>query len=164
LKRAGIIAVIFAAGVLAFTYTSPPNGEAVEKGSISFSELQELISENEAPLVVVNFWATWCGPCRDEIKELISIREDYPESEVAIYGISTDYNPKVVGVFDRKMGINYPVYLGDSEVMKEYDIVAIPKLMIYGPNGLMFEHSGYTGSGKLRSLVEKSLEIAKEKQ
>jgi thiol-disulfide isomerase/thioredoxin len=126
---------------------------AVDKGSISSSELKAMIESSGAKVVLINFWATWCGPCRKEIPGLIQLREDYAEDDLAIMGISLDYNPKTVAAFNKKFGINYPIYMANPDVMKEYKIEAVPRLIVYDKSGLVKDHEGYMPTKVLRKLV-----------
>lgn len=59
-------------------------------------------------VVVANFWATWCGPCRDEIPEFIQLQQQYRGRGVQFVGIAVD-NRQAVAEFARRHGINYPV-------------------------------------------------------
>jgi thiol-disulfide isomerase/thioredoxin len=129
----------------------------VNKGKISSGELAAMIRDSEARVVVVNFWSTWCGPCRKEIPGLIELRWEYPEDELVIIGVSLDYNTGTVTAFDEKLGINYPVYIGGRDVMEDYEISAIPKHMIYNENGLAEVHEGYMPTRVLKKLIENML-------
>jgi len=143
---------LFAAAFLVAGSASPLH--AVDKGPISTEQLQALIQDTSSTVVLVNFWSTWCGPCRKEIPGLIELRDEYPESDIAILGISLDYNPKTVAAFNKKLGINYPIYMASPDVMRHYQIEAIPRMLIYTSDGLINDHEGYMPTSVLRDLVE----------
>jgi thiol-disulfide isomerase/thioredoxin len=72
-------------------------------------------------LVVVDFWATWCVPCREEIPGYIELQKKYAKDGVVFLGISMDeQGPEVVKQFIEKFGINYPVVIGDETTTAAY--------------------------------------------
>lgn len=74
------------------------------------------ISEWEGKVVLVNFWATWCPPCRREIPEFIEVREKYKDQGFEILGIAID-TPDMVKEFVRTMGIEYPIMHGEMDAV-----------------------------------------------
>jgi thiol-disulfide isomerase/thioredoxin len=72
------------------------------------------LAEWRGRILVLNFWATWCAPCREEIPMLMAAREKYLASGVEIVGIAIDTAAKV-SEFVRQLGILYPVLLADAE-------------------------------------------------
>lgn len=72
-------------------------------------------------LLLINFWATWCGPCRKEMPDLMALRERYA-GQVEVVGIAID-RPDVVVEFVQELGIAYPILIGDGSamaMMREY--------------------------------------------
>ena len=67
-------------------------------------------------IIVVNFWATWCPPCRVEIPEFIKLQNEYRDKGVVFVGIALDQTEKV-RPFVKEAGINYPILLGGADVM-----------------------------------------------
>jgi thiol-disulfide isomerase/thioredoxin len=65
-------------------------------------------------VLVVNFWATWCDPCREEIPGLMRLRKKYISKNVEIVGIAVDYASKV-GDYEKTIGIDYPLLVGGLE-------------------------------------------------
>ncbi len=66
-------------------------------------------------VAVVNFWATWCPPCRKEIPDLIEAQEQYRERDVAFLGIAVEDNRELVQEFARAYNINYPLVAGREQ-------------------------------------------------
>ena len=93
------------------------------------------LSDYRGKWVLVNFWATWCPPCRKEIPDLISLQNSH--KDLVVIGIAMDYaSGKVVADFVRKEGINYPIVLGNDEVVSQIgDMEALPTTYLYNPAG-----------------------------
>jgi len=104
-------------------------------------------------IVVVNFWATWCGPCRAEIPGFLEIYKAYESKGLEIVGIALDQSGwDVVKPFVQKYKIRYPVVLGDRKVVYDYGgIQAIPTTFIV-------DREGNVVGGQRGLLPEKQLE------
>ena len=72
------------------------------------------IKEWDGKVMMINFWATWCPPCRKEIPAFIELQEAYKDKGLAIIGVAIDTKNNVVDFVD-PMGINYPVLIGNEE-------------------------------------------------
>jgi len=103
------------------------------------------LSDYYGKIVILNFWATWCPPCRKEIPDLISIQNEYKDDLVVI-GISLDQpsTQNDLQPFIDYFGINYPVVLGTLEVVIAYgNIQAIPTSFIIDREGnIINKHIG----------------------
>ncbi len=104
------------------------------------------LSKLKGKIVVVNFWATWCGPCRAEIPGFIEVYQKYRSKGLEIVGISLDQGGwNDVEPFVKKFNISYPVVLGNEHVAEQYgNIDAIPTTFIIDKNGkIVNRHIGY---------------------
>ncbi len=95
------------------------------------------LSEHEGKVVVLNFWATWCAPCRKEIPDFMELHEELKDDGVLFAGISLDEEGwEVVRPYAKDMGINYPIMIDDGRVSRDYGpIRAIPTTFIINKKG-----------------------------
>ena len=90
------------------------------------------LSDFKEKVVVLNFWATWCAPCRMEIPALIALQKQYADKGLVVVGISVDEGSgAAVKSFMTKMGINYPVVLGGPETAAAYGNVQVIPTTFY---------------------------------
>lgn len=106
-------------------------------------------------VVVVEFWATWCGPCKKTIPHLNDLHEKYADKGVVIIGIS-DEDDKTVRPFLKKMKMDYLVIAG-SEAMKTYGVNGIPHAFIVDTNGIV-QWDGHPGMPAFEQAIEKAIE------
>ena len=78
---------------------------------------QQEFSQWKGKVILLNFWATWCPPCRREMPDFIEVYEQYKDKNFIIIGIGTD-NEKKVADFVKKLGVTYPVLVGDRKAMQ----------------------------------------------
>lgn len=103
------------------------------------------LSDFKGKVVVLNFWATWCPPCRREIPDFVALQKQYADKGLVIIGVSLDEGgAAVVKPFVKKMGINYPVVMGDQKTMAAYGgIQVVPTTFIIDKTGkLAAQHEG----------------------
>ena len=98
------------------------------------------LSKLEGKVVLINFWATWCGPCRMEIPEFNEMHKSYHERGLEILGISVSDNKKQLKNFAKSFAVNYPLLYGGAremnKIMKDYGGVnAVPSSFLVGKNG-----------------------------
>ncbi len=102
-------------------------------------------------VTLVNFWATWCGPCRAEIPDLVKLQERYPD-QLQVIGVSTDEGPaQMVEDFATQYGINYPVVMTTPELNQAFPgVMALPTSFIVDPEGRVVKtHVGLISAGVL---------------
>lgn len=101
--------------------------------------VDELKKQYAGKTLIINFFASWCPPCRGEIPDFIKAYDKYKGSNLVIIGISVDKTVKdAQGIVD-EFKINYPVYLADESLGAEMNINNIPASFIYKPDGKLFD-------------------------
>lgn len=111
------------------------------------------LSDYKGRVVLVNFFAKHCPPCRREIPDLVSLQERHADKGFEILGISVDQNPRrVLPDFVQALKINYPVLLATSKVLRDYgNVYSIPISFLIGRDQKILKK--YTGM-----VFEKELE------
>lgn len=91
------------------------------------------LSDYEGQTVVLNFWATWCGPCKSEIPEFREFVSENPD--IPVFGIAVDGSVGKLRQFAKKNRMNYPVLKGDRSIQEDYKVSSLPMTVIVGPDG-----------------------------
>lgn len=118
----GIVLLLFVAEASAFQFQDT-------EGKI------HTLSDYKGRWVIVNFWATWCPPCLEEIPDLIALYEE--REDVMVIGVAMEYSdPSVVMEFASSMSINYPTILGNRRIAAQLDdITMLPSTYFFDPDG-----------------------------
>jgi thiol-disulfide isomerase/thioredoxin len=108
--------------------------------------------------LVINFWASWCGPCKMEAPELVKLHQKYGD-KIEIYAINVTKSDSISGVhrFADEFGIEFPVLLDkDDEVSTKYRIVAIPTTFFVNKDGKIVDMiAGFGGAEVLAEKFER---------
>ncbi|MFN2476021.1 MAG: TlpA family protein disulfide reductase [Chthoniobacterales bacterium] len=103
-------------------------------------------SDLKGKVVILNFWATWCVPCREEIPGLVELQKQYGEQGLAIVGVSVDQGkPESVTRFVERFKMNYLVAIADEKIVNDFGSVdAIPTTFIIDKQGrIVSRHTGF---------------------
>lgn len=127
--------------------------EAMDGATIRLSDFQ-------GQIVILNFWATWCPPCRYEIPSFITLQEEYAD-DVTFIGVSLDERGwDAVRPFAEELGINYPIVLDDGRVSSEYGGAdVLPTTFLIDREGRIEVYApGMLREAELRQILEMMLE------
>jgi cytochrome c biogenesis protein CcmG/thiol:disulfide interchange protein DsbE len=104
------------------------------------------LSRYRGKVILLNFWATWCAPCRSEIPRFVDLQNKYDRDGLQIVGISLDDDPKLVRAFYQRLRMNYPVAIGDAKLAEQYGgVLGLPVSFLIGRNGRIYaKHAGET--------------------
>ena len=103
------------------------------------------LSQHRGKIVMINFWATWCGPCREEMPHLQALYERYQSLGFTLLGVNVEEDSENAAAWLEETPVTFPI-LFDSENLatKLYDVVAMPSTVLIDRNGgIRFIHHGY---------------------
>lgn len=118
------------------------------------------LSDFKGKAVLLNFWATWCGPCKLEMPWLVAMQKKYASQGFTVIGISEDDGPtKDVSDFATKMGVDYPVLMYNDKLNKAYGgIDFLPTSYYIGRDGkVLLEAGGLISESEMEANIKKIL-------
>ncbi|MCB0747658.1 MAG: TlpA family protein disulfide reductase [Ignavibacteriales bacterium] len=160
--------LFFAAVIFFFiinnTNGGPEEGPYPPNYNVDKSNLVNL-SDFKGKVVILDFWATWCPPCRKGIPDLIEIKKELKEKGVEVVGISLDgftrggATKNDVIPFIKEYGINYPILVGDLNVAQQYGgIQSIPTSFVIDKEGYIVSYyQGLISKEQYLSDINKAL-------
>jgi thiol:disulfide interchange protein DsbD len=143
-----------AAAFLPAAQSAPPEGDAAR-----FIALDGSVIDGSGKVLVLDFWATWCVPCIQEMPEFNRLYHDLSPKGLALIGVAMDEEGEsVVKPFLAKHPLDYPVTLGSPAVGKKYSVENLPVTLVFDRSGkLVKRFDGYTKEAVLRAAVEAAL-------
>jgi thiol-disulfide isomerase/thioredoxin len=165
-----IVAILVAAALLYFgvhmaRHSGAPTGVYKSAPAPDFT-LESLdgkklsLSDLRGKAVLLNFWATWCGPCKIETPWLVELQNKYGEQGLQVIGVAMDDSGKDdIAKFAKDMGVNYPVLLGKEAVGDAYGgVPALPESFFIGRDGKIVDKIiGLKGKAEIEDSIKMAL-------
>lgn len=127
--------------------------------TLSYDDVKTIVAESKGKVVMINFFATWCPPCREEIPGLMRIREHYGPDKLVLIGASLDEDEKALREYVAKMKINYPVKKAGLDLAQAASVRSIPHMLAFAPDGTVAGNQpGFLPEKVLREFIDKLLE------
>lgn len=140
--------------LLLLTLFLPCLAQAQEYKTVGLKDLTSIVAQNKGKVVMLNFFATWCPPCREEIPDLVSLAPKY-EGKVVVIGLSVDEDASALPAFLKRLKVNYPVYRANEDVIRAFNVRTIPHNVFYGKNGrLALMGSGMVSKKELTEIFD----------
>lgn len=99
------------------------------------------IADLEGDVVVVNAWASWCGPCRDEMPVLAAAHEELGDDGLRIVGLNVRDDPESARRLEDQSGVRFPSVVDpDGDLAVEWGVRGMPQTFVVGPEGLIVDH------------------------
>jgi thiol-disulfide isomerase/thioredoxin len=117
-------------------------------------------SDFRGHVLIVDFWATWCVPCRVEIPHFVELQRQYGDKGLTVIGVSLDeQGPEVVKKFVKRFGVTYPIVIGNEKVVEAYGgIDAIPTTFVIDRQGhIVSRHIGYDDKAVFEKEIQSLL-------
>lgn len=114
------------------------------------------LSELRGKVVAVNFWATWCAPCRLEMPDLQSRAEQFPD-RLVVLGVNFAETAEEVAAFREEVGVDFPLLLDpEADVQRLYRVLGYPTTFFVDEQGtIRFQHIGLMSGGQLDEYLQK---------
>lgn len=122
------------------------------------------LSELKGKAILLDFWATWCGPCRESIPHLIQLYKTYQEKGLEVIGMNMDRGDiDTVRHFVKSVDIPYPILITTEDVVRDYGVIGLPTTIFIDKTGKIREKIPGFNSSIARQMAAKAEELVSEK-
>jgi thiol-disulfide isomerase/thioredoxin len=137
------VGLLLAAGSAAAALTSQAGAPDFTLPSLNGPNLR--LQEQRGRVVMINFWASWCGPCRVEMPHLARLYEKYRNAGFTVLAVNIDEDPHKAANLAKQLGMHFPVLLDtEKKVSRLYDLSTMPSTVLVDRDGrVRYVHRGY---------------------
>jgi len=115
------------------------------------------LSDFNGKILILNFWTTWCPPCREEIPNFVEVYNEYGSKDVQFIGVSNE-DISTLRSFVEDYNISYPILIDNANVMEKWEIRAIPTTFVFDREGhIIFKNVGMMTGEQLENIIEDEL-------
>ncbi len=118
------------------------------------------LSSYRGKVVLLDFWATWCAPCREETPNLVALQQKYSPRGLQVIGVSMDDTAEPARVFYQQFHMNYPVVMGTAQTGELYGgVLGLPIAFLINRDGRIYaKHIGATNPGIFEKEIQSLLQ------
>jgi peroxiredoxin len=119
------------------------------------------LSSYKGTVILLNFWATWCGPCRIEIPGFVELYKKYESQGLVVLGLSVDDPVSKLRTFAEELKMDYPILIGDGrdDVKNAFPLLGLPTTFIIGRDGtICSKHTGLALQEQLEPIIQSLLQ------
>jgi thiol-disulfide isomerase/thioredoxin len=134
------------------TFSADVKGPAPDFTLASKEGVNIRLQEQRGNVVLINFWASWCGPCREELPYLDVLQQEYADLGFTILAVNVDKDPSKADALLNDIPVSFPVLFDvNDDVSKLYDVQAMPTTVIVDRNGNQrLLHKGYKSGDEVK--------------
>jgi thiol-disulfide isomerase/thioredoxin len=139
---------------------------AASADSFVFKDMQgheQRLQDYRGKWVLVNFWATWCPPCLEEMPDLMALHEAHKKSDLVVIGVALDSTRESVVEYVAKNKISYPIVVGDYDMAAQVgEVEVLPTSYLYDPTGRLVSYQqGMVTMSNVESYVKSKIKKQK---
>lgn len=115
---------------------------------------QASLSDYKGKVVLIDFWATYCPPCRKSIPFLNELQNTYSDEKFIVVGLSMDDSTAAVSSFMKEYAIQYPLLMANSDVARRYNVRGIPTLYLIDEQGRIIYKTLFVNEAEKSFIIE----------